>query len=77
MENGCETEEDITSVVQNEEDSHERQEETESENEDIDSDEQNPKPPETNPPVTCSKSKKKVKNTCDKCLELSQALLQE
>ena len=68
LENGCETEED-TNAVQNVEDSHERQDETESENEDIDCDEQNPQSPETNPPVTRSKSKKKIQNTCDKCLK--------
>ena len=47
---------------------NETQEETESENEDVDSDEQNLQTPDAYP-VTCSKSKKKkVKNTCNKCL---------
>ncbi|XP_078346157.1 uncharacterized protein LOC144631579 [Oculina patagonica] len=55
-------------IVRNEEDSDERQQETESENEGVNSDEQNLQPPETNPPVTRSKSKKKMKNSCDKCL---------
>ena len=68
LENGCEKEED-TNAVQNEEHLHRRQEETEIENEDVDSDEQNPQPPETNPPVTRSNSKREIINTCDNCLK--------
>lgn len=46
-----------------------KQGKTKSQDKAVKSNDQNPQPPETNPPVTCSKSQNKFKHTCDKCFK--------
>ena len=67
-ENDCEGEEDLNNVKKRKRKTR-KQKETDSKDKAVNSNEQNPQPPETNAPITRSKSQNKFKHACDKCFK--------
>lgn len=67
-ENDYEGEKDLNNVKKTKRKTRKRGK-TKSKDKAVKSNDQKPQTPETNPPVTCSKSQNKFKHTCDKCFK--------